>query len=67
MIYPLRVDDRVISHPMHDDVIQNGIESDSIQVSFDGEWTNLGTCRAPDASTSRSSATRRATAESSRA
>lgn len=46
MIYPLRVDDRVISHPMHDDVIQNGIESDSIQVSFDGEWINLGTCRA---------------------
>lgn len=46
MIYPLRVDDRVISHPMHDDVIQNGIDSDSIQVSFDGEWTNLGTCRA---------------------
>lgn len=46
MIYSMKVSDRVISHPMRDDIIQNGIESDTLRVSFDSEWTGLGSCRA---------------------
>ena len=46
MIYSMTVSDRVISHPMRDDIIQNGIESDTLKVSFDDEWTGLGSCRA---------------------
>ena len=46
MIYSMKVSDRVISHPMRDDIIQNGIESDTLKVSFDSEWTGLGSCRA---------------------
>lgn len=46
MIYALSVNDRVISHPFGDDVIQNGIESDSIQVTFDSEWSDYSIFRA---------------------
>lgn len=43
MIYRLTVKDRVISHPFGDDVIQNGIESDSVSVSLDAEWAGKST------------------------
>ena len=46
MIYELRVSNREIRHPMNDDVIQGGIGSDSIKVSFDAEWHGLAGCRA---------------------
>lgn len=46
MIYKLNVKDRVITHPHGDDIIQNGIESDSVQVTFDAEWKGLTSFRA---------------------
>ena len=46
MIYRLDVRNRVITHPMNDDIIQGGIESDSISVTFDSEWVGMSSYRA---------------------
>lgn len=46
MKYEMRVSKRVVSHPMNDDVIQNGISADVLTVSFDSEWHGVTDCRA---------------------
>ena len=46
MKYEMRVSKRVVSHPMNDDVIQNGISADVLTVSFDSEWHDVADCRA---------------------
>lgn len=46
MIYPISIENRIISHPFRDDVIQNGIESDYIDPTFDDEWGDMASVRA---------------------